>query len=114
MSQERIAVVETAAFIAKAKGCMSDAERMAAIDSIAAAPDMGDLLEGGGGVRKIRFAVGGRGKSGGARIVYYYQCPEVPVFLLTVFAKNEKPNLTKAERNILAMVAKGIATAYGR
>lgn len=107
-------IVETAAFIAKAKGCMSDLERMAAIDSIAAAPDQGDLLEGGGGIRKMRFGVGGRGKSGGVRIVYYYHCPDVPVFLLTIFAKNEKANLTKAERNMLAAAARAIAAAYGR
>lgn len=107
-------VVESAAFIAKAKGCMSDDERMAAIDSIAAAPEMGDLMEGGGGIRKMRFAVGGRGKSSGVRIVYYYHCPDVPVFLLTVFSKNEKANLTKAERNMLAIAAKRIAIAYGR
>jgi hypothetical protein len=114
MTTERIAVVETAAFIAKAKGCMSDAERMAAVDAIAAAPETGDLMEGGGGIRKMRFGVGGRGKSGGVRIVYYYHCSDVPVFLLTVFAKNEKANLTKAERNMLAIAAKRIATAYGR
>jgi len=114
MNQERLAVVETLAFIAKAKDCMSDAERMTAIDMIAAVPECGDLIEGGGGIRKVRFAVGCRGKSGGVRIVYYYHCLDVPVFLLTVFAKNEKANLTKAERNMLAAVAKSIAIAYGR
>jgi len=114
MNRERITVVETSAFIAKAKGCMSEVERAAAIDMIAGAPECGDLIEGGGGIRKVRFGIGGRGKSGGVRIVYYYHCQDVPVFLLTVFAKNEKANLTKLERNILAKAAKAIATAYGR
>jgi hypothetical protein len=114
MKRERIAVVETAAFIAKAKGCMSDVERTAAIEMIARTPERGDLIEGGGGIRKVRFAVGGRGKSGGVRIIYYYHGRDVPVFLLTVFAKNEKANLTQFERNLLAQAAKAIAAAYGR
>jgi len=93
---------------------MSDGERVVAIDMIAGAPECGDLIEGGGGIRKVRFGVGGRGKSGGVRIVYYYPCQGVSVFLLTVFAKNEKANLTQLERNMLAKAAKAIATAYGR
>jgi hypothetical protein len=114
MKDGRIAVVETAAFISKAKGCMTEAERNAAIDMIAAAPECGVLIEGGGGIRKVRFAIGSRGKSGGVRIVYYYHCQDFPVFLLTVFAKAEKANLTKEQRNVLAIAAKSIAAVYGR
>src|SRR5262245_44930631 len=55
------------------------------------------LMEGTGGVRKVRFVVGGRGKSGGVRVVYYFHNEAMPVYLLTVFAKNEKANLS-AER----------------
>jgi hypothetical protein len=113
MSADRIAIVETIAFINKAKSCMTDAERIAAIDMIAAAPECGDIIEGGGGIRKVRFAIGSRGKSGGVRIVYYYHCQDLPVFLLTVFAKSEAANLSKAERNKLAVVAKTLAAIYG-
>jgi hypothetical protein len=69
---------------------------------IAQEPASGDLIEGTGGIRKVRFAVGGRGKSGGIRVVYYFHGETMPVYLLTMFAKNEKANLTKAERNALA------------
>ncbi len=63
---------------------------------------MWDVMAGTGGFRKVRFARQGRGKSAGARVIYIYRNDKFPVFLITVFAKNRKANLTKAERNALA------------
>lgn len=77
-------------------------------DLLAADPLCGDLIQGTGGVRKIRFAIQGRGKSGGVRVVYYYYNETRPLFLLTVFSKNEKGNLTMAERNSLAKLVKAL------
>jgi hypothetical protein len=108
-----IAVVETNAFVTRAERRMSEAERFAAIDMIGRDPERGVVIEGGGGIRKVRFAVGGRGKSSGVRIIYYFQDEDCPVFLLTVFAKNERDNLSRAEVNALAKVAKAIARTYG-
>ena len=65
----------------------------------------GDLLVGTGGIRKVRFARGGRGKSGGVRVIYYFYTAEKPIYLLEIFGKNEKANLTAAQRNALAQVA---------
>jgi hypothetical protein len=62
---------------------------------------------------KVRFGVCGQGKSGGVRVVYYFYNDTIPVFLLTVFAKNEKDNLSKAERNTLAKVARTLRESYG-
>ena len=73
----------------------------------------GDLIQGAGGIRKIRFAIKGKGKSGGVRIVYYYYNESMPVFLLTVFAKNEKADLARAERNALGKVARALRESYG-
>lgn len=92
---------------------MTDEERAGAIDMIAAHPECGDLIPGGGGIRKVRFAVGGRGKSGGVRIIYYFHNERVPTFLLAVFAKNEQSNLTRAETNMLGNAAKMLARRYG-
>ena len=64
-------------------------------------PAAGDLIEGTGGVRKVRWARDGRGKSGGVRVIYYFQSEAMPLYLLTMFAKNERANLSKAERNAL-------------
>lgn len=80
---------------------------------IAANPECGDLIPGGGGIRKVRFAVGSKGKSAGVRIIYYFHNELVPTFLLAVFAKNDSANLTKAETNMLGTAAKMLARKYG-
>ena len=113
MKSELITVVETASFLSDAKACMTDNERAEAIDMIAAHSECGDLIPGGGGIRKVRFAIGGKGKSGGVRIIYYYHNERVPTFLLAVFAKNEQANLTRAEINMLGNAAKMLARKYG-
>jgi len=92
---------------------MTEDERFAAISMIATDPQCGPRIEGGGGIRKVRFGVGGRGKRGGVRIVYYYHHAEVPIFLLTVFAKNEKSDLSRAELAALAKIATKLAENYG-
>ena len=56
-------------------------------------------MEGTGGVRKLRWCRGGRGKRGGVRVIYYYHSEVMPLYLLTIFAKNEQDNLSKADRN---------------
>ena len=113
MRETRVPVVETKAFTGRAKGRMSAAEVDRAIEVIARDPLCGDLIQGTGGIRKVRFAVKGRGKSGGVRIVYYYYNESMPVFLLTVFAKNEKADLARAERNALGKVARALRESYG-
>ena len=80
---------------------MADAEMTAAVDLVASNPESGDLMQGTGGVRKTRLAGRGKGKSGGYRIVWYFGGGDIPVFLLTVFGKGEKANLTQGERNAL-------------
>jgi hypothetical protein len=61
----------------------------------------GDEMAATGGARKAPFAVKDKGKSVGVRIITFYTGPDIPVFLLNVFAKGDKVNLTKAERNEL-------------
>ena len=77
-------------------------ERMEVVEHLAARPRSGDLIQGTGGIRKLRWSRGGRGKSGGVRVIYYFHSDAVPLYLLTVFGKGEKANLSKAERNELA------------
>ena len=74
-------------------------------------PDCGDTLEGTGGVKKSRWALEGRGKSGGARIVYLDIVFAEHIYLLTAFPKNEKANLTKAERNQMKNIVTAIKNA---
>ena len=59
-------------------------------------------MEGTGGIRKLRWSKGNKGKSGGVRIIYYYHDERIPLYLLPMFGKNEQANLTKADRNALS------------
>ena len=75
-------------------------------------PDAGELIVGTGGARKLRFAKGGRGKSAGYRIVTYYCAEDIPVFLMDVFAKGDKVNLSFAERAQLKTKLETFARLY--
>lgn len=108
-----VTVIETQAYLNAAKGLFTDSERAAVVDLVASDPTSGDLIVGGGGIRKVRFAIGGKGKSSGARIIYLFVTPGVPVFLLTVFAKNERANLSKAEVSALSAITKSLIADYG-
>ncbi|WP_295490580.1 type II toxin-antitoxin system RelE/ParE family toxin [Sphingorhabdus sp. EL138] len=95
-------VVETDSYLRDAKTAgMSEDERNAAVDLVATDPEAGDMMQGTGGVRKARLAGRGKGKSGGYRLVYYFGGGDIPVYLLTVFGKGEKANLTQGEKNAL-------------
>jgi hypothetical protein len=75
-------------------------------------PMAGDEIAGTGGCRKVRVSGRGKGKSGGYRVITFYSGRNMPVFLITVFSKGEKANLTKAERNKLAIMTKAITASY--
>lgn len=104
-------VVELPEFLRRAKAIMSEEERAALVDTIAANPEAGVSL--GGGLRKIRIAREGGGKSGGYRTVYVFGGAHVPIFLVTVFAKNEKDNLSRTEQAELIALSKLLLARYG-
>jgi hypothetical protein len=107
-----ITVAEMPEYIRRATKLLSQAERNDVVDYVAATPKAGDLIQGTGGVRKLRWARSGRGKSGGVRVIYYFHSEALPLYLLTVFGKGEKADLSQAERNELAKLAqvrKGLA-----
>lgn len=70
-------------------------------------------MQGTGGFRKLRVGRDGMGKRGGARVIYIYRNESYPVFLVAAYAKNEKSNLSKAERNALVKRADAIFAEYG-
>jgi hypothetical protein len=91
-------VVETPAFLAGAeKAGMTDAERTAAVNQIAADPTAGDRIVGSGGCRKVRVAGRGFGKSGGFRVVTAYLNARLPVFLIAVLSKGRAANFTREQ-----------------
>jgi hypothetical protein len=97
-----LTVAELPEFIRTAGKLLADSERLDVVRYLAEHPKAGDLMEGTGGVRKLRWGRGGQGKSGGVRVIYYFHDENMPLYLLTLFAKGDKANLTKAERNELA------------
>ena len=97
-----ITIAEVPEYIRQAEKLLSATERQDIVSYLAAHPKSGDLIEGTGGIRKLRWGRGGRGKSGGVRLIFYYHSELMPLYLLTLFAKNEQDNLSKAERNDLA------------
>ncbi len=95
-------IAELPSYIRLANKLLNEDERRDLIDSLAEHPQAGDIMEGTGGVRKLRWRRGGHGKSEDVRIIYYYHDDCMPLYLLTLFSKGDKANLTKAERNELA------------
>lgn len=107
-------MVETRAYLrAAADAGMHDEELFAVVDAVAGNPELGDRIAGTGGFRKFRMRKPGTGKSGGYRVVTFFSGENLPVFLITVFGKGEKANLTKAERNGLALLSKQLIETYG-
>ena len=95
-------IAELPEFIRRVGSLLSDTERQELIIHLVTFPKAGVVLAGTGGIRKLRWARQGMGKSGGVRVIYYFHNEQMPLYLLTVFGKNEKDNLSKAERNELA------------
>jgi len=94
-------IVEMEEYNKKSKELLDEDERENLKKYLAIMPTAGKIMPGTGGVRKIRWKIQGKGKRGGVRIIYYYHSELMPLFLITIFGKNEKSNLTKAERNDL-------------
>ncbi len=106
-------VIETATYLSDAKQAGMDAgERYEIVTYVAVNPQAGDMMAGTGGARKLRFRRPGTGKSGGYRVVFYYGGDDVPVFLLNVFTKGDRANLSKAECNELRAILAKMAQVY--
>jgi hypothetical protein len=104
-------VVELPEFIRRAGEIMTEAERLGLVNYIAAHPEAGVSL--GGGLRKVRIPRDGSGKSGGYRTIYVFGGAHMPIFLVTVFAKNEKDNLSKKEISAAVQLSKVLIEVYG-
>ncbi len=106
-------VIETPTYQRSAERTgLSEDERIAIVSIVASDPMAGDLMEGTGGARKLRIAGRGKGKSGGYRVITFYAADDVPIFLLDLYGKGEKANLTKAERNALHAILSTLAEKY--
>ncbi len=105
-------VIETGRFLKDADSLMPEPDRARLVEFIGANPEAGDLIPETGGIRKLRWALPGGGKRGGARVIYFFHSEKLPVFLLAVYGKNEKANLTRAERNVMAKLVPALINSY--
>lgn len=95
-------VAETPVFSRQIDKLFSEDEKRELIDYLAENPLAGDEIPGTGGVRKVRFAASGRGKRGGARVIYYYLDETMPIYALLAYAKNAKDDMTPDEKRAVS------------
>ena len=99
-------LIETSIFTRQITALLSDEEYREFQCRLAARPGLGALIKGGGGIRKIRVAVGSRGKRGGARVIYYWAVRRNLILLLYAYTKNASADLTPRQVAQLAKVVK--------
>ena len=105
MAYPLLTVVETSAFARKAEKLLTADEYEDLLLYLSMYYAAGDEIPGTGGVRKLRYAVGGRGKSGGVRVIYYFYDQANPLLALFLYAKNEQGDLTRAEKKLATSLA---------
>lgn len=109
-----VSVAETPEFLSATRKLMSDDERALLVDYLAHNPMAGDLVQGTGGIRKVRWALDGRGKRGGARVIYFYHDADMPLFALTAYAKNERADLSQQDKNDFRQLTTMLVDAFKR
>ena len=106
-------VCETGPYLREARACgLKDDELLRIVELLARNPKHGVEIVGSGGFRKFRVAGRGKGKSGGYRVITFFSGLLVPVFLITIFSKGEKSNLSDQEVNSLKRLGKEIVATY--
>lgn len=97
-------IIETSIFTKKISALLNDEEYRIFQNVLVEMPGSGDIIQDSGGIRKIRWSAGGRGKRGGARIIYYWATNNDQIFMLYAYAKNERDDLTKDQLSMLREV----------
>lgn len=109
-----ITVAETQPFQRKVAQLLSEIEKVELIAYLSVHPSAGVLMQGTGGIRKLRWARSGRGKSGGVRVVYYFHNQEMPLYLLTIFGKNERADLSMEEKSTLCRLVRELVKYWSQ
>ena len=108
-----LTLVELPEYVRDADRLLDEQSQEELKDFLARNHKAGRIMQGTGGIRKLRWARPGAGKSGGVRVIYYFYNEAMPLFLLNIFGKNGKDNLSKAERNKLAKLVSILVKTYG-
>jgi len=98
--------VETPIFTRAVRKLLADDDYRALQLALALRPEQGPVISGSGGLRKVRWGLGGRGKSGGIRVIYYWDQPQQLFYMLPEYSKNEQEDLTPAQLRILSRLVR--------
>ena len=94
-------LIETSIFTRQVTELLPDEEYKRLQEVLLMRPEVGDLIPGSGGLRKLRWRMMGKGKRGGLRIIYYWDVPDESFFMLAVYKKSQKEDLTQQQLRIL-------------
>lgn len=107
-----ITIADTPPYVKKALKLLSSTERNELISYLSLHPKEGVVIEGSGGIRKLRWARGASGKSGDVRVIYYYYNDSMLLYLIALFAKNEKTNISTQEKTMLKKLTKQLVDLW--
>jgi mRNA-degrading endonuclease RelE of RelBE toxin-antitoxin system len=96
-----VVIIETSIFTRQVNALLSDEEYRKLQAALVGRPTLGPLIRGTGGLRKVRWALPGKGKRGGVRVIYYWAAAEEQLLMLLVYPKAERDDLTPAQLRIL-------------
>ena len=114
MRRRPVSVLELIGYRRRANELLTPEQQDAVIDLVAYEPTCGDVIRGTGGLRKVRIGRSGSGKRGGARVIYYFHDVDIPIFLVALYAKNEKGDITAAEKKEFAALVKELVVQWQR
>jgi hypothetical protein len=109
-----VTVVEMPTFSADARRLPTEAERQEITDRLAYSPEEGVVIQGTGGIRKTRVGLAGRGKRGGGRVMYFYHDADMPLYLIALYAKNEKADLSAKDKALYRTLVQELVKAKKR
>lgn len=99
-------IIETSIFTKRLKLLLPDEDYRKFQNVLILNPKSGKIIKGSGGLRKIRWSIPGKGKSGGVRVIYYYVMKEEIILMLLIYPKSERDDLTKEQQKILKSLVK--------
>ena len=104
--------METPEFLSATRKLLDEDERAALVDYVAYNPGAGTVIPGTGGIRKLRWGLEGRGKRGGARVIYFFHNMEMPLFLLTAYTKNDREDLSHTDYISFQQLTRMLVSSY--
>ena len=108
-----ITIAETHSFQKESQKILGEIEVDKLKNFLSLNPQSGDIIPGLRGIRKIRWQINHKGKSGGARIIYFFYNTDIPVFLLSIYRKSEKSDMSSQEKKILNNMVDELIDSYG-